>query len=107
MARIRVVFEALKWFSLTRTPDSVKRHLPRFAKWLKADRANLAAYMRVRQEWSRLVLLLCHPPRDLAKRLVVLEQNKIVSRAHREFLWIALGVSILALLLAPVLPASL
>jgi len=101
--RSRVSSEALKWVVWMKTSQSIDQRWPDFEKWLAADRKHWIAYLQARQEWSRwdrLELLLSQERRAVAKRLTTLEERRLAARRHREYLWIALGVAVLALLLA-------
>ena len=103
MSRCRVAFEALKWVVLLQTSRSIRSHLPAFERWLQADRRNWAAYVRARQDWfpwDRVALFLSLAPRVLTRKWAPPERKRVVIRDHHEFLWIALGISVVTLLLA-------
>lgn len=102
MKRSRVASEALRWVVWMKTPASIGQHLPAFEKWLMADRENWVTYMRVRREWSRwtrLTRLLSQDPFGVVKKLLTVERKRIVACTHCDILWIALGISVLVLLL--------
>jgi ferric-dicitrate binding protein FerR (iron transport regulator) len=101
--RNRTASEARKWVVWIKTSESSDRGPLAFEKWLLADRENWLAYMRACEEWSRwarLGSLLSQNPDAVEKKLATLERKRVAARTHRECLWIALGVSVLALLLA-------
>ena len=101
MSRSRIASEALKWVVWMQTSQSIDRYLPDFEKWLTADREHWVAYLQAQQQWSRwdhLALLLAQRPRAVASKVAALEQKRLAARAHRQSLWIALGLSVLALL---------
>ena len=103
MKRSRVASEALKWVVWMQTSQSIDKRLPDFEKWLTADRENRLAYMQARQEWFRwdgLAEILSKDRQSLARRLAAIERRRNSARRHREFLWIVLGISVLALLMA-------
>ena len=101
MSRSRVASQAMKWVIWKETSGSVDRLRPTFEEWILADREHWVAYIRAREEWKRWRTLAARMAKDrnaVSEVQKYIERRKTLARAHRQFLWAALSVSVLILM---------
>jgi ferric-dicitrate binding protein FerR (iron transport regulator) len=102
VSRSRVASKAMQWVICMETSHSVGRLRPTLEKWLLADREHWVAYMAAREQWARWQDMAATLPDDhrvVSEVWGYIERRKAVTRAHRQFLWMTLGVSLLVLML--------
>jgi ferric-dicitrate binding protein FerR (iron transport regulator) len=98
----RAASEATRWVIEIQTSRSIEELWPAFEAWLLGDQENWSAFLEVQQAWSRwdrfkVPMQNQHPA--LFERLRAFEHRKKGTRTRGEILWLAAGISLLALLL--------
>ena len=94
MTRPSVLSEATKWLVRIQTSRTIDPFWPDFEAWLHQNDEHWTAFLQAQRQWSKLNLLKSRAPELRAAR-----KAKSDSRLPKELLWLALGTSLLTVLL--------
>lgn len=102
MSPSRVASKAMRWVIFMETSRSSGQLRPALEKWLLADREHWVAYRAAQKKWAHWQDMAARLPDDhkaITELWDYIERRKAAARTHRQFLWTALGISLLALML--------
>jgi ferric-dicitrate binding protein FerR (iron transport regulator) len=94
VTRPSVLSEATKWLVRIQTSRSIDPFWPDFEAWLHQDEEHWTAFLQAQREWRGLDCL-----KSRAAPLHAAGKAKSDSRLPKEILWLALGTSLLTVLL--------